>query len=338
MNVSAAITAVKQWLADWVNGWNEFWFRPRDPSVLGLLRIATGLMLFYSHLVLALDLTSFLGATAWIDNETSRSLHDGTFGPPDLGRSYLWLIASPALLWLHHGATLVITLAFAVGLCTRLTAPLAWFLQLMYIHRLTGALFGLDQIVTYAAMYLMLAPCGCCFSIDAFLRRRLAGKLASSPLLHWLLPDRVPSVAANIATRLLQIHLCVIYLFGGLAKARGQMWWDGTAVWFSLANYEYQSISMTWMSRYPQLFSLLTHVTLAWELSYSALVWPRRTRPIVLALAVAVHGGIALFMGMITFGVMMLFANLIFVDPIWLRDVLGLDRRRVLSPQRAAGH
>ncbi len=36
-----------------------------------------------------------------------------------------------------------------------------------------------------------------------------------------LLPEAVPSVSANIATRLLQLHLCVIYLFGGLAKARG---------------------------------------------------------------------------------------------------------------------
>jgi hypothetical protein len=39
------------------------------------------------------------------------------------------------------------------------------------------------------------------------------------------------------------------------------------------------------------------------------------TRPITLAIAVAVHGGIALFMGMITFGLMMIAANMIFLRP-----------------------
>lgn len=49
-----------------------------------------------------------------------------------------------------------------------------------------------------------------------------------------------------------------------------------------------------------------------------ALVWPKSTRPFVVAMAVAVHGGIALFMGMATFGLMMIMANMIFVDPAWL--------------------
>ena len=47
------------------------------------------------------------------------------------------------------------------------------------------------------------------------------------------------------------------------------------------------------------------------------LVWPRLTRPIVLALAVPVHLGIALCMGMITFGLVMLIGCLSFVPP-WL--------------------
>jgi hypothetical protein len=43
------------------------------------------------------------------------------------------------------------------------------------------------------------------------------------------------------------------------------------------------------------------------------LVWPRLTRPWILVIAFFVHAGIALFMGMITFGLMMLVANLAFV-------------------------
>jgi len=316
--ISAAKQSVKVWLRDSISAWDRFWFSPRYPHVLGILRIATGMMLLYSHSVLAGELFRFLGDNAWVNNATAAQLHDGTFGVSDWGWSYLWYIESPAALIAHHAATIVITAAFAAGLFTRITAPATWFLQLMYLHRLTGALFGLDQIVTYLTMYLMLTPSGSCFSVDAWLRHRLADQCSANRKLAWLLPAATPSVAANVGTRLFQIHLCVIYLFGGLAKARGELWWDGTATWFAVANYEYQSIDMTWLGKYPRIFSSLTHITLFWELFYAALIWPRLSRPIVLLLAFAVHGGIAMCMGMITFGTMMIVANLIFIEPHWL--------------------
>jgi hypothetical protein len=313
------------WIAGYVEAWDQFWFTPRLPHTLAVLRILTGAFLLYSHLVLASDLDSFLGDNAWINNDTARALHDGTFGTSDAARSYLWAISNPLLIWLHHGVTIAISTAFLVGFMTRITAPLAWFLQIMYLHRLTGALFGFDQIITYATMYLMIAPCGSCFSVDARLRERWSEQRKSNRRLAWLLPEAVPSVTANIATRLLQLHLCVIYLFGGLAKARGQSWWDGTAVWYSVGNYEYQSIDMTWISRFPRIFTAMSHATMFWEIFYCAIVWPKRTRPIVLAIAVAVHGGIALFLGMMTFGMMMIVANGVFVEPETVRRWLRLD-------------
>ncbi|MGI9474490.1 MAG: HTTM domain-containing protein [Rubripirellula sp.] len=313
--MSAPWSSAREWFASYIEAWDNFWFTPRLPHTLAVIRIIAGVMLLYSHLVLATDLSSFLGDHAWINNETSRQLHDGSFGFNDLGRTYLWYISSPTLIWIHHLVTMLVTASFAVGFLTRITAPTAWFLQLMYLHRLTGMLFGLDQIMTYSVMYLMLAPSGSCFSVDAWLRRRFAQQREGKRWLQWLLPEAVPTVSANIATRLLQLHLCVIYLFGGLSKARGQTWWDGTATWYSVGNYEYQSVNMTWLHQYPRIFSAMTHVTLFWEIFYSALIWPRLTRPLVLAMAVAVHGGIALFLGMITFGTMMIGANMIFIEP-----------------------
>lgn len=328
MNRQAIVDVSRQYAAGYLTAWDRFWFTPRMPHTLGALRLVTGAMLLYSHLVLASDLSSFLGDHAWINNEVARQLHDGAYGFSDFGRSYLWHIGSPLLLWLHHFLTLLVTAAFLAGFLTRLSAPLAWFLQLMYLHRLTGTLFGLDQIVTYSTMYLMLAPCGACFSVDAWLRRRNADRVASNSRLRWLLPDAGPSVAANIATRLFQLHLCVIYLFGGLAKARGTTWWDGTAMWYSVGSYEYQSIDLTWIANYPRIFTAMTHATLFWEVFYCALIWPRRTRPIMLVGAAIVHGGIALFLGMITFGVMMIAANMIFLEPrtvyAWSSRLRGL--------------
>lgn len=313
---------------NWIDAWDRFWFTPRAPHTLAVIRIATGLMLLYSHLVIATQLFSFVGDDAWINNQTIAALHGGEYAPSDAARSYLWNLSNPLVLVLHHFLTVVVTGCFAVGLFTRITAPLAWWLQLMLVHRMTGTLFGLDQMTTMLAMYLMLAPCGAVFSVDAILRRNFADAIKKDKRLTWLLPEAVPSVAANIATRLIQVHLCIVYLFGGLWKARGTSWWDGTSIWFAISNAQYQSIDVTWIGRFPRFFSALAHVTVFWEIFYCALIWPKLTRPVVLAMAVAVHGGIALFLGMITFGVIMIVANLAFISPSIFKS-----RKCVSSPE-----
>src|SRR6185369_2148811 len=148
-------------------------------------------------------------------------------------------------------------------------------------------------------------------------------------------PPVGPRIDVNIAVRLLQLHMCVIYLFGGIGKARGEAWWDGTAMWLALASLEYQSLDLVWLVRYPWLLALLTHVTVFWETFYCFFVWPKLTRPICLILAVFVHGGIALALGMKTFGLAMLIGNLAFVYPEYARATITWLSRFV-AVRRAA--
>jgi predicted GIY-YIG superfamily endonuclease len=297
---------------DFFNSWDDFWFRPRTAHTIALIRIAVGAMLAYIHFVWLLRIDDFFGRDALIGNELSRKLHAG-----DSAWTYLWSVESAAMLRLHQIVAVLAGLAVCLGFLTRLTVPLAWWMTLMVCHRMTGFLFGLDQVVMMLAMYLIPTCSGCLWSVDA--------RLAQSGLLErlpgwkaWLFPSRDPRSSVSLATRLMQIHLCIVYLFGGLAKLRGEMWWDGSAMWFSAAAYEYQSLDLTWLGRFPTVAAIVTHVTIFWETFYCFLIWNRRWRPVMLATAVAVHGGIALFLGMITFGSMMLVANLAFVEPAWI--------------------
>jgi hypothetical protein len=303
--------AVRSWARDVAASWKRFWFTPSAPHTLAAIRILGGCMILYTHLVWTLDLLAFLGPHSWITAEVARDAARGTWA-----WSHLWYVTSPALLWIMHLAALGVFALLVVGLWTRLVAPLAWLFTISYCHRLSGALFGLDQINSMLAMYLMIGPCGDVWSIDAWRRRRRGASSAAA------------SELTCVATRLIQVYLCVIYLFGGIAKMRGQMWWTGHAFWYSIANYEYQSFDMTWLIHYPVVLALLTHVTVFWEAYYCVLIWPRLTRPLVLAMAVAVHGGIALFLGMPTFGLAMLIGNLAFVRPETIRRLGGAIRRR----------
>jgi len=303
------------YFAETWQGWNRFWFAPQDPATLSLIRLLAGSLLLYTHCVWSLDLQAFLGPEGWLPVEYLRTIH--TMPGKGAAQGSVWSlffwIEAPWLLWCVHLFALLVFFCLMIGLFSRTAATLAFLFAVSYAHRISpGAFFGLDKINCMLAMYLLLGPCGARYSLDRVLRRRRGpiGPVATS-------------TSANLAIRLIQIHLCIIYLFSALAKLAGANWQAGTAVWWALANQEYQSIDMTWLASWttlgPILIALATHATVFWELFYCCLIWNRFSRPLMLGMAVAIHAGIGLFMGMITFALAMLYANLAFLQPATVR-------------------
>ena len=305
----AAWNATRNYLAAVWDAWNRFWFTPTDPAVLCLIRLLAGGMLLYTHLVWTIDLDAFFAPShGWLPTEFMRQVY-GEGGPT---WSVFYYLESAWARWLCHFFALGVFACLAAGLFSRPAAVMAFFLAVNYANRVTpGAYFGLDKINCMLALYLMLGPCGARYSLDRLWSLRRGARA-----------EVVPSVAANVAIRLIQLHMCIIYLFSGLAKLEGISWRSGVAVWLSVANYEYQSLDMTWLAGWPQIVALLTYVTVFWELFYCCLIWNRYTRPPMLLIAVGVHGGIAASLGMITFGVVMLIGNLAFLTPATVRHAV----------------
>jgi hypothetical protein len=302
---------IKQWCGDLVAVWNRFWFQPTRPHSLALIRILTGAMLLYTHAVWTLDLEAFLGPNSWLNREAATAMN-----PSHYAWSFWWWVESPSAIWAIHILALAVFFLLLIGCATRLVALLSFLLTLSYCHRLPGAMFGLDQVNAMLAMYLMLGSSGDVYSVDAAWRRRQRATALSRKSTDL-------RVSTNIAIRLIQVHLCIVYLFGGITKLKGTMWWDGSAVWFALANQEYQTVDLTWLGQWPWLIALMTHLTVFWETFYPVLIWPRLTRPVMLIMAVAVHGGIALFLGMSTFGLAMLIGNLAFIAPERIESLIS---------------
>lgn len=322
--MNLVLQATIDWFQDLAKAWDRFWFTPSKPHTLAMMRVLGGGMLFYTHLVWTLNLESFLGKSAWISRRASVLLNKG-FDGEVYAFSHLWYIDSAPLLWTMHLLALVVFAMLVVGYQTRIASILACLFTLSYCHRLNGALFGLDQVNAMIALYLMLGRSGDAFSVDRWLAIRRGN-----------VEEPTPRASTNIAVRLIQVQMCVIYLFGGIGKMRGETWWDGSAVWFSFASLEYQSLDMTWMVRWPWIISILTHLTVFWETFYCFLVWPRFTRPLCLAMAVAVHGGIALCLGMPTFGIAMIIGNMAFLSPDLVKQAVAALTRRFGSKKTAA--
>ena len=317
-----------------------FFFDPSTSHTLEIIRIATGLMIVYVHAVWYSRIDDFFGPNALLNLDAWRAIHAGDV--PDSKWTYLAHTDSIWIASLHEWGAMLAGAFAAIGFMTRTSLIAAWLLTLLTAHRLTGFLFGLDQIVLMLSSYLCLSQAGSLLSLDRFLSIKFSS-LTSQTWYRWLsgyspiltadigdnILDRTATAAWNntVAMRMMQIHLCIIYLFGGIGKLRGEMWWDGSAMWFSASAYEYQSLDLTWIGNYPVLAALLTHITIFWEVTYIAIVWPRWTRGIALILAVLVHSGIAIFLGMVTFGSIMIVANMAFVSPNLMRRIYPVAQR-----------
>jgi uncharacterized membrane protein YphA (DoxX/SURF4 family) len=296
------------------DGWNRFWFTPSHPATLSVIRIATGTLLFYSHMVWALNSSSFFGKTSWLNGPATDVLRGDGYG-----FSLLTLIdGQPAAMFAVHALALTASLCLAIGCCSRVAAFATFVLTISFANRNPAALYGFDQILGFLTLYLTVNPGHGWLSVDVWRARRRQQR-RPSPRPSALGPQ--PSV--TIATRLIQLHLCLLYFVAGIAKLKGATWWSGVAFWGAIGNQEYQTVDLTVLVHWPVIINLLTHVTLAWEISYSFVVWNRWLRPFVLALAVAVHSGIGLCFGMMTFGMIMIVANLAFVSPTLIRQLAG---------------
>jgi hypothetical protein len=153
-------------------------------------------------------------------------------------------------------------------------------------------------------------------------------------------------VSANVALRLLQIHLCIIYGASGLSKLQGPAWWSGVAVWGTMANYEFSPMRtaiyagvLHFISQHRWLWELVTtggsYFTLGFEIGFPFLVWQPRLRWTMVLSAVLLHLGIALCMGLVTFSMMMLIAVLSFVPASTIEEFLWWLGRGSTVPRLA---
>ncbi len=299
-----AWATIREYFGDLLRAWDQFWFTPTDPATLCAIRVVTGFLLLWTHLVWTLDLSAFFGPEGWLPADLHGPLHAERFA-----FSYFDYINAAWLRWSIHIVNLVVFSLLMIGLFSRFAAVWSFVAAVNYaVHVSPGAFFGLDKINVLLVMYLMLGPCGARYSVDR-LRQLRKGSGEEAP----------PSAMANLSIRLIQLHLCVIYFFAGLGKLQGVRWWDGTAIWFGVANVEYRSLDMTGMASCLWLVDFLTHATVLWELLYCCLVWNRLARPWVLLTALGMHGFIGLAMGLPEFALAMLVANGAFLSPSFVR-------------------
>ena len=286
--------------------WNVFWYTPADVRPLCLLRLCVGVVGLLYLGSWTTDLLRWFGPDGLLPNATVQAIRDaGMEGRHTLEFSLFQLTDNRLTLWTIHAFSCVALFSFAVGFQTRWSSVLSLFALLGYVHRAPMLAEHTEPILTMLVAYLCLAPSGRYYSVDHWLLRR-QGKARTEPASH--------TVSANVSLRLMQLHLAAMYLMFGLTKLAAEVWWNGEAMWWILAQSDSRLIDFSFLRDYVDVLSLWTHAVVLFELSYAVLIWNRHFRPLMVALSCLMWTLLAVASGLILFCIVMITANLAFVQ------------------------
>jgi hypothetical protein len=205
--------------------------------------------------------------------------------------------------------------AFALGAATRVTGPLAASLHLLFVTRNPYAFAGWAEWVVGPLFYVALAPVGRRLAVDACWRARRGLPRASASAAGWPL-------------RLLQLHVCAMYLAAGWSRLDRGSWLSGEMVEIALTSATHGRLPGDWSALAP-LLALATWVAMALELAAPVALWlPRLRRGVALAL-VLMHAGLELVTNVGWWGPVMIAGLCAFLLP-WR----GGPARRAHAPAR----
>jgi hypothetical protein len=265
------------------------------------LRVGLPLLLLVHLIWLSDDILSLHGSRGIIPWELTDLLRDPWVpGLPILAKAFvcLGISAHTAIILLLSGYAGSL-FSLALGTRTRFSAFLAWGLHLSLVTSGFASFYGVDQIASTFLFYLFIFPSGRAWTFGP--------RPASSP--------RAQTIPV-VCLRVMQVHLCVIYLAAGLDKAMGTQWWNGEAIWQAVSQPIFRTFDLSWLAKHSWIPMSAGWCTLMVEIGYAFLIWPRSTRKVWFVATIGLHLGIGLFMGLVFFSsVMILLTGCLFLIP-----------------------
>lgn len=306
----------QQWTEHVGNAWNQFWFAPRDPYALSVLRIITGITTCWWFLVWTFDLQRMFGPKGLLPLETMIDWRGGR------GIPLLDFAGNSTTLWIIHSLALVCAVMYTIGLFTRITSVLTAVFLISYLWRAPLLAGELEYMLAMLLVYLCVGPCGADLSVDKLrVRRKTKADLRLRPE---ELDKPLRSTTATISTRLIQVHVTAIFIMMALVKLRSAAWLQGGAVWWLAVRPDTRLIDLSgFLAGKLELVNFLTHAIVVFELSYAVMIWNRWTRPIAIGMSLLIWPLIAVLTGLLGFCWLMLTISLAFVSPEALRACIS---------------
>ncbi|MEQ1739128.1 MAG: HTTM domain-containing protein [Methyloglobulus sp.] len=269
------------------DAWANFWFKPIDARQYAALRIVFGsLSVIYFVQLLPYVEAQFSGS-GWLGDIQQIAIQNG-------GSWSLLFISTGIYATTLAYAVVILGIASAflmmIGWQSRLATCITWLVWVSLWNRNPLLLDGDDAVLKMMCLYLMLSPCGNCWSVDAYLCSK-------------------PQHVAVWSLRLMQFQIALIYFVSGWVKFHSPEWLNGTIMQYVLIHPHYSRWDGWAIIDKPMMAGLLSGlagIIRWWELLFPLLLLNTNTRKLSILIGIAFHVGLLLTMNLRWFAVIML--------------------------------
>ena len=244
--------------------WEGYWFLPSGSQSLAVVRIMTGMLGLLLCMSYWNDLSGWFGPSGWlpVDSVTAWrspfafSIFDASGTNAGLTSTFFVLVFLFILL----------TIGFVTPITSLLTA-LGWA---SLLHRGPMLAGPADDCMAVLLWCLVVGTSGEHLSVDAMLHRKLGWQ-----------PPRA-RVRSRIALGLLQIHAVVISGAALLSQLKGDVWWNGTAIWWIATRKPGRLFDVTdVLLQSEYVCNVLTHGIILWEALVVGGIWFASTQKVI---------------------------------------------------------
>lgn len=216
-----------------------------------------------------------------------------------------------------YGIYVLLIIFFLFGIGKNITTLfLLIFLQILSDYNWI-ILNGGDNLLEFVLLYLVFIDSFARFSIKP-LRFKRESFIKSSNFL------------SNLGGISICMHLCVVYFISALYKIHSDDWFHGIGIYYSLATDRFHGTSFNFSLIQSSFFVVLaTYATMAIELAFPFLIWFRKTRYVMIALAVLLHLGIALFTMLYSFQLLFVFLQGFFIRNHEWKQIFGFVHKHL---------
>lgn len=232
---------------------------------------------------------------------TDRVAENGSFSLYTISSSDAWFE-----IIFHLG--LVFALLVMLGVGGRVGLAVHWVFLWSIYERQTDLLDGGDNLAYLVIPMLLLTRCYDRFSFSSGIGAKVVDHL----------PGQLRATATplhNLGVVAIALQMCLVYVVSGLYKVQGQMWQDGTALFYVLRVPEFTFPALSHFV-YENDFLVFsgTYVTVLFLVYFPLGILVPALRPWAAVMSIGFHLGIGLFMGLTGFALTMVACDLVFLS------------------------
>jgi hypothetical protein len=280
-----------------ISFWDRFFFEEKSTDGIALFRIVwMGLIFIYFLFDLA-NLGDFYGPHALLSLSTVKEqfplIHANLFHLFNGSYEFTYLLMAV------YGVSLLFSVA---GFYTRSSMVIALLCMTSLHQRNIWLLSSSEVLMRTITILLIFSPCGHSLSVDSWLGAKYSAFWRKRPWPVW-------------ALRLIQIQVCVVYLWTVWHKLKGETWFDGSAVYYATRLENMTNFTLPFVLDSIPLLRLATWGTLIVELALGILVWFKEFRRPVIIAGILFHLGIEYIMSIPFFEIYMIALLMNFFTP-----------------------